>query len=95
MEALLALLLICQKDYAFCAGRLYKQQADYNAAAYAKSVCTGEMYYEAEMLDLARLPYFGDVIMCQEHLAACGYSVLQWRGASLQKWREAKKLCER
>jgi hypothetical protein len=83
----------CNVDFAFCAGRLYEEQAAHNAAAVLDSRCGGRIGYLG-LINLKKLRTFADLAECQAHLAACGYGVMQqWVETSAAQER-ARKDCK-
>jgi hypothetical protein len=93
MNLLFTILMACQIDYTYCAGRILQKQADYNFASAMVVACGGESE-QAEMINLAKLPQFEDAYTCGAHTGACGYGLMLWHMADNAKWNEAIAKCK-
>lgn len=83
-------LKVCNVDYIYCAGNLLKEQASYAAASKLAEACGGAVA-SWQLLDLNTLASFAYLPDCQNHKAACGYT-LWYSGAAARAMQQQATL---
>lgn len=83
----------CNLSYSLCAGKIYEQQASSNVAKLLIERCGKKQEY-INLLDLRQLPVHSNLVDCQNHLAACGYTYIQQYAVTLTNWNNVKQQCK-